>query len=265
LGDRVQDFRDRIGLSVLPESDATTAVRADWRELPRVVQEESKDLRFDASEMIPLEGGVAQSIWDWQRGEERLSVEVYVSGAGSGVAREKLVDLASRTTTREIPYDPGPPGLGDLAIQHTDPPFEEVLWVFHNVCVRVDNQGTGRTVLPMVWRIQAFMEGSVVHRIAKHLPHIDGIQVSSTRVQVGETITIEAHVAPGQHGQHLITQIDETGERLLEPTGAEGLSAIFRAVGPGRAFIEINVIDPVTLLSSRLVVFVDVLPMPRAP
>jgi hypothetical protein len=258
---KVADFTRRIGLAALPGLDATDGVKADWRHLSIALAAEVKGLRLEWEQTIALEAGLGEGNWTWRRRDRQVSISVFVSGAGARGSRGRLVQIATETTMTDVPLMLGPAGLGDLAVQLMDGRYENVIWVFRNVCVEVDNDDTGVPILPIARRIQDFMRTHVVEGIAKHVPKVAGVDLSPNPVRVGETLTVKARLSPETPQEKLMTEIREVGDRrLFDLVEHDGLAATYTATHSGRAEFEIIVVDPKTLLSPKVGVFVDVLP-----
>jgi hypothetical protein len=236
-------------------------VKADWRQLPDLLRTEVKGLRFDWQQTYPLAPGLVTMILGWKRRERQITAEVFVSGTGPGPARERLLKIATDTTKMECDMDLGPADLGDLSIQDVSPPFEELIWVFRNVCVMINNDGTGPEILPMARRIQTFMEAHVVKDLARHVPSVIGIEISPTPVRLGDTVSVRAKLAPdAAPAAELLTEYRLAGADLLSPIARKGLEATFMAREAGHTAFEILVVDRKTLLSPKAGVVIDVLP-----
>ena len=260
--DEGERFKRKIDLDAVPGLDATDGVRADWSRLAEILRAEIKGLQLEWTQVHASQSGLGQSDWTWRRRQRQVSISVFVSGTGPRGAREQLVELATDTTMMESPLVRGPEGLGDVAVQYMDRPYENVIWVFRNVCVEVDNEDTGVEIMPLVHRIQAFMQQHLVPAIADHVPVVARVDVSPSPVTVGQTVTVSVQLSGEPRSERLATTVRERGFPRLEWISEEGLGATLEAVQPGRAELDIIVIDEKTLLSPRVAVFLDVLPAP---
>jgi hypothetical protein len=257
---KVHDFTSRIGLTALPGLDATDGVKADWRHLSAALTPEVKGMRLEREQVGAIEPGLAECDFTWRRRERRVSVAIFVSGVGSRGARDKLVQLATETTTIDVPLVLGPAGLGDLAVQYMDPPYENVIWVFQNVCIEIDNDETGVEILPIARRIQSVMKAHVVPDIARYVPKVLGVDISPQSVRVGEPLTLTVRLAEGFKRDELDIEIHQIRGPSLEWNTHDAFTVTVTAEEPGRVEFQILVVDPKTLLSPKVGVFVDVLP-----
>lgn len=260
---KVHKFKRLVGFDELPGSDGPNGVRADWHRLPAVLVEEVKGLRLDWESLHSFSSGMGTAQWTWQRRERQLHVEVFVSATGPAAARQRLLEIATDTTTVESHMVPAIEALGDLSIEHFARSGREMVWVFHNVCVVVENDGNGPSILSVSRRIQAFMEAHLVADIARHVPRVTRIDLAPTPIRVGDTFRVKAHLdGPVQPPDVLIEFCSADGLDLFDWEENRGLERTFLAREPGRTALEIHVIDRKSLLSPKAGVVIDVLPAP---
>jgi hypothetical protein len=256
---RIEDFKNRVGFSRLAGAHGLDGVVASWEELPKGLIG-IKGKRTDSGQAILLGSGLTKIKFIWQRGDEHFSVWVFVSGTGPARAQEKLLSLASENMMVKIPYDAGPPGLGDLSIQSLSPPAQVMMWVYRNVCVYVSNERSGREIEPMARAIQHFMEAHRVSRLGDHLPKVDRVDVSAEQIHVGDELKLSIILGKTTPLESVRTHFNEVGEHRLEVLSIQPLTATYRAKEPGQARIDIPVVDRKTLLSPPLSVTIDILP-----
>ncbi len=279
---KIENFKKRVGWELLSEPGAD-GVKADWSLLPSALASEVSGLRRDrglfpeSDQMYPTEPGLAEANWCWTRGLKRLDLTVFVSGVGSQGARARLLRLATDTSTVESTFPVGPAGLGELAIQSLS--SDMVAWVFRNVCVEASRGEAGTDVFQAARRIQAFMEAHVVRDLARHVPRVAAIDVSPKPIRVGDIVTVSVRMAGDAPASSFLVKFLEalkprfdpldpnqvekalrSGIGLLDPLGANGLEARYKATDSGRTEVEIMVADSKTLLSPKAGVFIDVLP-----
>ena len=260
--EKVRKFKRQVGFDDLPGSDEPDGVRADWHRLPAVLAEEVKGLRLDWESMNSFRTGIGSAQWTWRRRERQLHVEVFVSGTGPGGARQRLLEIATDTTTVESHMVLATEPLGDLSIEHFARTGREMVWVFRNVCVVVENDGNGPNVLSVSRRIQAFMEAHLVRNLAAHVPRIARIDLSPDSVRSGDVFSVTLHLDRGVRADQLAIEFRQVSWPLLDPIEYEDAKAMFKAEDAGRAELEIIVLDRTTLLSPKAGVVIDVLPAP---
>jgi hypothetical protein len=258
---RIERYKSRIGFSKLAALGGPDGVRADWEDLPHALTAELKDLELDWTEVSPAGLGRARSEWGWtQQGKQVLHLKVIVFGTGVAAAQQGLLEMSSQTMMVEIPYEAGPAGLGDLAVQGRKAPSLVVMWVFRNVCVHIDNATSGFAIEPFARAVQAFMNAHRVPRIAEHLPRISAIDVAPKKIHVGDDLKVSIVLSPDTHPASVVTDFTEVGELKLQRLAREPMTASYRAEHAGQAQVDIAVVDRKTLLSPPLSITIDVLP-----
>ena len=177
---------------------------------------------------------------------------------------ERLLEIATDTTTVESHMVQAAEPLGDLAIEHFARAGDEMVWVFRNVCVVVENDGNGPDVLSVSRRIQAFMEAHVVADVARHVPTVTRIDLSPSPIRVGDTFRVTVHLGGHVRVPELMIEFRPAdASDVLDWKENRGLERTFLAREPGRTAIEIHVVDRRSLLSPKAGVVIDVLPAPK--
>lgn len=263
MGDeKIRKFKRLVGFDDLPGSDDPGGVRVDWQRLPKVLAEEVKGLRLDWESTHSFKPGIGTAQWTWQRRDRQLHVEVFVSGTGPVAARKRLLEIATDTTTVESHMVLANEALGDLSIEHFARTGREMVWVFRNVCVVVENDGNGPNVVSVSRRIQAFMAAHLVRDLAAHVPRITRIDISPHPVRAADVFSVTLELAGGITPDHVAIEFRQVSWTLLDPIEHKGLRALFKAEDVGRAELEIMLLDRATLLSPKAGVVIDVLPAP---
>lgn len=261
---RIESFLERVGFAKLEHLTGTDGIRAHWDDLHALLSGQLNQLRPSFADGHVLESGLVEASWDWKRGGTHVSVSLYISGAGFSKVHQQLVALSTETTMVRIPYGPGPHGLGDLAVQHHAPESDTIMWVYRNVCVALNGDGPGVELEPIASTIQRFMAAHRVARVAEHLPRVDRVDRSATRIHVGDEWRISFRLGKNVSADSVTTEIDEAigagGRHHLESIKRSEGEATYRAVSPGTARVEIHVVDRKTLLSPPLSASVEILP-----
>ncbi|MEO8053539.1 MAG: hypothetical protein ABI768_00180 [Acidobacteriota bacterium] len=176
-----------------------------------------------------------------------FTVEIHVSSSGSRTARERLVELAGRTMTVDIPYVAGPTGLGDLAITHVNPKVPTLIWVYANVCVSVDADDSGVDLLVFARDLQRQME-SHLGTVASEIPRIAELVVDPSRLHVGDEARVTVRLASKQPDA-VFFKVEDPDDRL---SLAHEDANVFRFSGKtaGTSTLRATVIDRKTLLSA---------------
>jgi hypothetical protein len=267
---RIERYKARVGFGRLAGMVGPDGVRADWEELPHALGMATKGLKLDSRQLYGSGTGVGEQHWLWTRHRQtELTVKVFVFGAGTEAAHQMLLRRSTATNMVEIPYQAGPPSLGDLAVESRKPPSHVLMWVYRNVFVQVHNDRSGLDLDPIATAIQAFMSAHHVPRIAEHLPRVSAIDVAPKQVHVGDQVKVSIVLSADTRPESVVTDIREihtdltaTGELKLSPMVREPLSVSYRADLAGQAQVDVSVLDRKTLLSPPLSVTIDVLPAP---
>jgi len=262
----LEDFKNRIGFSSLASVNPTDGVRANWDELPAVLSGIVKGKRAYADHANVSRSGVGQKGVVWRLKQGTLSIKVVVCGAGPAGAHQVFLEKASATMMMKIPYERTPQPLGDLAVYSPRSPSSVLMWVYRNVAVEVDNDGTTLAVEPAAHAIQKFMEAHKVTRLADHLPVVEHVKVSKQEIHVGDEFQVAIVLGKQTPLDSVLTDFAEvldpkTMEDKLELMTRNALTSTFKAERPGQATVDIQVMDRKTLLSPPLTVVVAVLPV----
>ena len=252
-------FKNRIAFQTLSErTNDDRGVLLKWPDPLSLPPARDGDWKRGTDVVVTEEPGEAYRVWKFRNERGTLAVEVYVSSTGPATARRRLVELAARTMSVEIPYVPGPKGLGDIAVIHANPQVHRLIWVFHNVCVFLRENDSGVDLTALAMALQQLMERHLVSDLPRRLHRIDGVLVTPERIRVGESVRFDLDIAGLELGAPLLVDIDEKEGRLSYLT-EEGTSVRFEAKSPGKGRAVVKVVDRRTLLSASKVVSFDVL------
>jgi hypothetical protein len=259
----VEGFKERIQFSRIATMGGVDGVKADWDDLSKELSAALKPKRLVFSDSVTSGSALMRKQLVWRKGDASVLIWVFVSGSGFAPVRERLLYLVTETTRPDIPYDPGPSNLGDLAIQSADGRADTIIWVYRNVCVCV-RDANDSSVESIARIIQSFMERHHVARMVDHLPRVDRVDASARQVRVGDEWRVAIRLGKATLIDSVTTDIhevfDESGGYRLESVSSSGLEAIYRATAPGTARVDIRVVDRKTLLSPPLSVTLEILP-----
>jgi hypothetical protein len=258
---KVAKFKHLIGIDDLPGVDARDGVHADWRDLPQALSSELSGLRLFYDQMYPLETGVGVAYWVWKRREKKVGLDLFVCGDPAG-ARKRLVDVATDTTTVESQMVPALEKVGELATEYKAHSGDDLLWVYRNVCGYIWNEGGGPKVLPAARRIQSFLAAHTVPNVASYIPKVAGIDLSPSTIRSGDTFQVKLRFAEHVDPKKLTIDVRPGSWPPLEPIDQDGSTFTVKAIKAGRAELEIIALDPISLLSAKAGVVIDVLPSP---
>jgi hypothetical protein len=193
------------------------------------------------------------------RGEEVVTVAIFVSGEGDAAAREWFLLRASANSVPEIPFRRSNLDLGQLAVETEGRLKREILWLFHNLAFHVRAIGTPISVQAVAERLQqrAATEGPP-HDLAPSRPRMADREESVPKRKVGELLRVPLLEQPPAD---LLRQYEvevRTEGKGLDFVGFEDNEALFEVQAPGTDHFRINVIDRSTLLNTRIEADVEV-------
>jgi hypothetical protein len=98
--------------------------------------------------------------------------------------------------------------------------------------------------------------------VASHVPKIAGIELSKKVIRLGDTFEVRVQLPDGVRPEQFSIEVRPASWPMLDPIEYRETSVVFHATDPGPAELEVIVLDPVTLLSPKAGVVIDVLPAP---
>ena len=194
-------------------------------------------------------------LWRLTKGDDALRIEVHASADGATAALDRLVAMSAATTTVEVPYERFPGALGQVAVQIRNAELHDVIWVFHDLCLRVRWQGASPDARPQCQAVQAFAASHVVDA-APNLT-VDSIEVQPVRVAVGDRVHVNARVSPAIDDARIISDFHFDMEALSQ-VKVDTTSLVAEAMKPGITAIEFVVADRSTLASASALISVEI-------
>ena len=261
----VEEFKTRIGFAKLATMDQGLGVRANWDELPKALSALVKGKRPYSDSTTLWRTGLGIKEYSWQLGEESLLIQIHVSGRGPLGAQRAFLDRMATSSMGRLPYELMPGQIGDLAVYYPPDPNNTHLWLYRNVFVYLSNEGKKVDSNAMARAIQQFMEAHRVPRLSDHLPVVDQVKLSPKEIHVGDefkvAIVLGKNTPLASLDTNFSSPIDpKTKEPELTYVSRTPLEGTFKAERPGKATVEVEVMDRKTLLSPPLSSTVDVLP-----
>ncbi len=261
----VERFKARIGFARLADVDPALGVSANWDDLPKALSTLVKGKRPWGDSTTLWQSGLGVRDFTWRFREDSFSIEIRVSGLGSPGAQRAFLNRLSSSSRGALPFELRPEQVGDLAIHDPARPNSFIMWVHRNVFVHITNDENRVDLAAATLAIQHFMEAHAVQRLVDHLPGIDQVKISKNEIRVGDEFKVTSVLGKGTTPESLETgfqsSIDTaTGERAFSFVSRTHLEATFKADIPGKATIDVEVMDRKTLLSPPLSITVDVLP-----
>jgi hypothetical protein len=247
----LEKFKQRIGYPGATDATPDRVLAVEWPGLLPAAQAELSGLVLELEEAATvMTAAVPERSWMLRGAPGKVVISVKVAPT-SAEARDLLLAEASGTMMRQIPYERGPDGLGDLSAQSTAGNAQAVMWAYRNIFVRLDNDASGFEVIDAAHAIQRFLGRHQTVSAAQAAPRIEALRVSAERIRVGDRL--EATVVLGDSGpsREALTSIGEVAmPRRLEQVSVTPLRAEWRAATPGRTEIGVRAMHPGTLLST---------------
>jgi hypothetical protein len=245
--DKVERFKRRIDFDkVLKAESADKLVRAIW---PDALSAPALGPGWSVADNTigRTRGGSARE-WVLRRGDETVSILIFVSEGGVQPARQFFLLRASNNMMMEVPYLKGPAGLGTLAVHLSHKQAPSFIWVYRNTTFQVDAQDTSLDILPIARWLQATAESGLVAPPTAQLSLPGPTSVSARRVPVGQPIEIGLTIpTAGQSNYQMKLEFDR---QMLEVVSQRGLAAQVRGIKPGSTALDLWLIERSTLLSA---------------
>lgn len=257
--ERLIQFKNSIGyyeLSIPQETDRGVVLDWPMSTLWGQLKNEPWQIRGDTIMVMP---GSVQHSWILNLNEEYITVDVFVSSTGQESAVNFLFEKATNTSLPDVPFEKGPPDLGQFAIQRIEPKPQNYIWTYYNVCFRIKQENHTLDVLTLAKWIQDLAAKHVTDTLSEHKPKIAEIGVSSEKIEVGQKVTVSIQPAPGQDTKRLLLEFIDVTDRL-NLVSQEDFSFTFTAVKPGPGIINLALVDIKNLLCTPVNVTIIVLP-----
>jgi hypothetical protein len=255
---RKESFKEKIGFHGLPTPTVGRGIVFEW--------DSTRSLRFMAGQDWEIEEREPTVLvefttreWVLHREDSKVRLEVSIF-EDETTAREHLVSIAAATMTVEIPYERFEGPLGDIAIKNFNPNYEDLIWCRANVTVKVRDYigGNGPQLAQELDRLLGQHE---VANLQEFLPIVDHLEVSATRITVGNLVTLVIEARPAgdaaRSGQDLIIEVEEA-DSLLEYVETEANAWRWRAMEAGQATLHVLVVHPETLVSVHRTVEIQI-------
>lgn len=128
----------------------------------------------------------------YEKNNERLRIEIFVSSRGIETAKNRLLELATATTMGHIPFDKSPENPGHLCVTADRHRRKRIICIFYNVCFVVEAQDSAQDILTVLRWLCKTAGGHVVKDFPDHTPKIEKVVVSpaSQRIKTGEQVSI---------------------------------------------------------------------------
>lgn len=259
---RMARFRERIGFDTAFRAErADQTISVVWPDMLAAPGLAGK-WTLASDSMVWLKGGVRRS-WMLRHDRETLLIRIFVAAGQAETARQHLLEEAGNNSLMEIPWQPGPPDLGTLALQSPHQDSAAYLWVYRNACFMLKSSFSDLDLLPIArWLQAAAAQGAPRDGIAR--PDAAPPATIKAIAGVGQPIVLDlgAALPASAHGPQLRLHVPTDSEDL-DVLGVQGLSIRVAGRRPGLARLEVQAMDRRSLLSTPVIVELNVVAVGR--
>ena len=209
-------------------------------------------------------GGIVERDWTFDKEDDaRVSVWVFVSTGNE--PKELLSRLAQFgiMTSKLNAYKLGPKDLGNISITTNAETLyvDDIFWVNHNVLVKISRRESSVDVLTIAHSFNTYLNQHIASNISNYAPKIDKIEISPTDAKINEPIWLKLEPVSKSDIPYLLgPELESTKDNNLDIQSQDTLAIQLKIAKPGEFEIPMWVGDKRTLLSSRIVARVTVLP-----
>lgn len=247
----ILEFKKEIGFDhIIETGGANSGVIVDWFKPATWDFFVDKNWKLEDTDFYHWRSG-AEGNWIFEKGHETIELEIFVSSLGIEPARQKLIDIASATTMLEIPYKKSARPIGTLSVNTPGDQGGIYIWVFRNICFRLDGRETNENIEVFARGIQTIAEKGEVKDLASHFPQIESVEVYPPAAKVDSTFSVRTILDAGiDFDINRYSFEFRYDEENLALEYDEGNAATFTALRAGTAKITVHVVDRNTLLSN---------------
>lgn len=267
-----EKFKSRLGVQIFDQAagsiDPTKGVFVEWPENPLVfLPGGHKGWSVVGDATYPEGTGMVERDWTLKKADLRIRLRVFVSSTGPKPALDQLLGLGI-TSNMPDPYRLGPKDIGQISATDnalTPALISSVFWVNHNVCVDLDNDDNSIDTLALARRIDQFLNQHLVSKVADHRSVIEKVMVTPREPRVGESFWIELQPSAKFDPKHLLMELESSAEPYVDQREEKGFAWRIAVKHPGLVDIPFWIADKKTLLSTRVLTKVNVLPVQATP
>ena len=210
--------------------------------------------------------------WLLKRDRETIAIDIYLAGGVRDleVAEDRFLQMAAVHNMERSIAGPGPSWLGHSSAMYERPGQGWYSWLFHNASFRVRSHGASLDGEAIAHWLQDIATGSLAAtgdsndandandaNAGLQMPDTDEVQISTTELAVGQELTVRIEPALGYRlGFRMLDSA--SGNPAIHCVADEDCELRFAARAASSGTLEVIVVDPVTLLSSRKTISIDV-------
>ena len=269
----IERFQQEIGIDAFNRakreiSPDTGVVLTKWPNMMRFfpATETGWILEDDSTYFEP--NGIMERDWTFDKDDNsRITVWVFVS---NGSTPDDLLSMLAQfgvMTSKLNAYKLGPADLGNISIMTNDeePYIDDVFWVNQNVLIKISRRESTADVLTIAYSINNFLNQNISSDISTKGPRITNIAISPHKPKVNETISLKLHTASESDALHLLGPgLENTDEEIFDIQEQNKLTIKLKITKAGTYEIPMWVADKLTLLSTRIVTQITVLPQDKS-
>jgi hypothetical protein len=260
---RDERLRETIRLNEVPPASADRGVVLEWPDPAKFPELGPAGWRTIDERTSYREGGALRE-WVLARGDERLSIKVFVSSVGPQPARTFFEREALS------PADASPPYQRDLSgevltlflhVPFSDSPArnDALLLLFRNIVLSLRAFNGNVEVREIAARLLELARRQADVPFAEYLPPLPEPEDPKGGILPGQELTLDLPPqTPWKHGEaQYRLQVSTSGE-AVDFTGLRDEKAWFRMLTPGEGRISLRAVDRRTLMSKEVQLGLDV-------
>lgn len=268
----VEEFKQRIKFDLTLQSiDENKSIV--FREM---IPESWKTLKGYNDKMTMNEVSISKKgiskLLAFKHENEMLVIEIFVASVSSKIAQERLLDDATATTMRVIPFKKCPYNLGDINVSIIRDGFHRILWTHYNVYYSVKYTGNNLDIEKLCRELQNDSTHFIVNDIDRYRPRFKEVIVSidlyrprfeeaivpSNHMNKGDTVSITIVPAYGKAftGQKKNSNVNISLEKIwnadiLDLVDYTDFSFEFKGIAEGTETITFILADLDALVCSK--------------
>lgn len=194
-----------------------------------------------------------------RRDEEYIEVVIFSSYTGVDAARDYFLTQTTATTMMAPPYKRLPEPLGTIAVAHPLAKPTAIYWLYRNICFAILVDDSNIDAIAIARWLQSIAEAGVVNADIT-IKELQGkIDVTSLTPMTEEVVEVNVVIPDADNSEQFKFDIEYDDEKL-EIESLQEMSVQFYGLQSGPAFLDLYLIDKLTLTPSHSRLTFDIQP-----
>jgi hypothetical protein len=249
----MEAFRERIkfNTAIREEVSDNLLVKAKWPYEPGLVKIAGHDWRLNDDNQMASGHGIQRNLY-MKSGKESVRVKIFVSRDGVQAARDFFLESAVSNASSGIFWVKGPQTIGTLSVKSSSSGTPDVLWLYKNVCIQVENlvENNADTIEIARWLQSIAEKGLVPLEQAtinpKLIPEIENPYPLPQKVVVGKKIVVTMKGGVPKSSALSKPLLEYNAEKMW--VSKEQDNFIVEGKIPGRHTLDVIFVDKSSLL-----------------